>query len=52
MYYIKLMLLYMVPVLELRGYIYLGIAVALNPLYLYIICLIGSSLVSISVARI
>ena len=47
--YIKLMLLSMVPVIELRGAIPLGIAMDLNLLYLYISCLIGSSLVSIPV---
>ena len=50
--YIKLMLLSMVPVIELRGAIPLGIAMDLNPLYLYISCLIGSSLVSIPVVLI
>ena len=47
--YIKLMLLSMVPVIELRGAIPLGISMNLNRLYVYINCLIGSSLVSIPV---
>ena len=50
--YIKLMLLSMVPVIELRGAIPLGIAMDLNPVYVYISCLIGSSLVSIPVVLI
>ena len=50
--YIKLMLLSMVPVIELRGAIPLGIAMGLNPVYVYISCLIGSSLVSIPVVLI
>lgn len=47
--YIKLMLLSMVPVLELRGAIPLGIAMDLNPVYLYIICVIGSSIIAVPV---
>ena len=43
------MFLSIVPVVELRGTIPLGIAMDLNPVYLYIFCLIGSSLVSIPV---
>ena len=50
MEYIKLMFLSMIPIVELRGSIPLGIAMDLKPMYLYIICLIGSSLVSIPVA--
>ena len=50
--YIKLMLLSMIPVIELRGAIPLGIAMDLNPVYVYISCLIGSSLVSIPVVLI
>ena len=52
MEYIKLMLISMVPVIELRGAIPLGIAMDLNPGYVYISCLIGSSLVSIPVVLI
>lgn len=52
MEYIKLMLLSMVPVIELRGAIPLGIAMDLDPVYVYISCLIGSSLVSIPVVLI
>ena len=47
--YIKLMLISMVPVIELRGAIPLGIAMDLNPIYVYISCLVGSSIVSIPV---
>lgn len=50
--YIKLMLLSMVPVIELRGAMPLGIAMNLNRLYVYINCLIGSSLVLIPVVLI
>lgn len=49
MEYIKLMFLSMIPIVELRGSIPLGIAMDLKPMYLYIFCLIGSSLVSIPV---
>ena len=49
MEYIKLMLISMVPVIELRGAIPLGIAMDLNPIYVYISCLIGSSIVSVPV---
>ena len=40
MEYIKLMLISMVPVIELRGAIPLGIAMDLNPIYVYLSCLI------------
>lgn len=43
------MFLSMIPIVELRGSIPLGIAMDLKPVYLYIFCLIGSSLVSIPV---
>ena len=43
------MLLSMVSVIELRCAILLGIAMDLKPIYIYISCLIGSSLVSIPV---
>lgn len=43
------MFLSMVPVIELRGAIPLGIAMNLNPVYVYIYCLIASSLVAIPV---
>ena len=43
------MVLSMVPVIELRGAIPLGIAMGLNPIYLYITCLIGSSIVAVPV---
>lgn len=49
MEYIKLMLISILPVIELRGAIPLGIAMDLNPTYVYISCLIGSSIVSVPV---
>ena len=48
MEYIKLMFLYIVSVVDFRGTIPLGIAIDLNPVYLYLVCLIESSLVYIS----
>ena len=39
----------MIPIIELRGAIPLGIAMDLNPIYVYLSCLIGSSIVSIPV---
>ena len=50
MKYIKLMFLSMVPIVEFIGAIPLGIAMDLNHVYLYLFCLIESSLVSIPVA--
>ena len=47
--YIKLMFLSMVPIIELRGAIPLGIAMNLNPIYIYITCLIGSSIIAVPV---
>ena len=47
--YTKLMFLSMIPIVELRGAIPLGIAMDLNSVYIYIFCLIDSSLVSIPV---
>lgn len=49
MEYIKLFFLSMVPIIELRGAIPLGIAMDLNPIYIYIICVIGSSIISVPV---
>lgn len=49
MEYIKLMVLSMLPVIELRGAIPFGIAVGLNPIYVYIGCIIGSSIVSVPI---
>ena len=39
----------MVPVVELRGAIPLGIAMKLNPVYIYMVCVIGSSIISVPV---
>lgn len=41
------MFLSMVSLIELRGAIPLGIAIALNPIYVYISCLIDSSIVAV-----
>ena len=49
MEYLKLFFLSMIPVVELRGAIPLGIAMGLNPIYLYITCVIGSSIISVPV---
>ena len=49
MEYLKLLFLSMVPIIELRGAIPIGIAMDLNPIYLYIICVIGSSIISVPV---
>lgn len=43
------MFLSMVPVIELRGAIPVGIAMDLNPIYVYISCLIGSSIVAVPI---
>lgn len=47
--YIKLLFLSMIPIIELRGSIPLGIAMDLNPVYLYITCVIGSSIIAVPV---
>ena len=49
MEYLKLFFLSMIPIMELRGAIPIGIAMNLNPLYLYITCVIGSSIISVPV---
>ena len=49
MEYLKLFFLSMIPIMELRGAIPIGIAMNLNPVYLYIICVIGSSIISVPV---
>ena len=49
MEYLKLFFLSMLPIIELRGSIPIGIAMNLNPLYLYITCVIGSSIISVPV---
>ena len=43
------MFLSMVPIVELRGAIPLGIAMDLNPIYVYISCLTGSSIVAVPI---
>ena len=52
MEYIKLMFLSMLPVIELRGAIPYGIVMDLNPIYVYISCLVGSTIVSVPVVLI
>ncbi|WP_195252001.1 COG2426 family protein [Romboutsia sp. 1001713B170207_170306_H8] len=49
MEYIKLMFFSMVPVIELRGAIPLGIAMDLHPIYLYLFCLLGSTIVAVPI---
>lgn len=49
MEYIKLIFLSMVPVIELRGSIPLGMAMYLNPIPLYLSCVIGSTIISVPV---
>lgn len=45
--YLTIMFMSMIPVIELRGAIPIGIASGLDPIYVYIVCVIGSTLVSI-----
>lgn len=45
--YLKIMLLSMIPITELRGAIPIGIAMDLNPVGVYIASVIGSTVVSI-----
>ncbi|WP_242948813.1 COG2426 family protein [Asaccharospora irregularis] len=45
--YLKIMLLSMVPFTELRGAIPIGIAMDLNPIGVYIVSVIGSTIVSV-----
>lgn len=52
MEYIKILFLSMIPIIELRGAIPMGIAVGLNPIYLYIVCVLGSSIISVPVVLI
>ena len=47
MEYIKLATISMIPVIELRGAIPIGISLGLNPLYVYTSCVLGSTLISI-----
>ena len=49
MEYLKLFFLSMIPIVELRGAIPLGIAMDLKPIYIYITCVIGSSIISVPV---
>ncbi|MCC0784534.1 small multi-drug export protein [Clostridioides sp. ES-S-0108-01] len=45
--YLHILILSMVPVTELRGAIPIGIAMGLNPIWVYVFSVIGSTLVSI-----
>lgn len=47
MAYLKIMILSMIPITELRGAIPIGIAIGLNPIGVYIASVAGSTLVSI-----
>lgn len=47
MKYILLMIMSSVPIIELRGAIPVGISWGLNLIYVYICCVIGSTLISI-----
>ena len=47
MRYLEIMLLAMLPLTELRGAIPIGIAMDLNPIAVYIVSVIGSTIVSI-----
>lgn len=47
MEYIHLLLISMMPIIELRGAIPIGIAQDLNPIYVYMACVLGSTLISI-----
>lgn len=47
MEYLKIMILSMIPVTELRGAIPIGIAMDLNPIRVYIVSVLGAALVSI-----
>lgn len=47
MEYLRIMILSMIPVTELRGAIPIGIALGLNPIGVYISCVLGSTLVGI-----
>lgn len=47
--YINLMFLSMIPVIELRGAIPFGITINLNPIYVYLSCVIGSTIIGIPV---
>ena len=47
--YIKIMLCAMLPVIELRGAIPLGISLNLNPIGAYIFSVIGSTIVAIPI---
>lgn len=45
--YIMLMFMSMLPIIELKGAIPIGITSGLNPVLVYIVCVIGSTLISI-----
>ncbi|SHK01796.1 COG2426 family protein [Tepidibacter formicigenes] len=42
--YIYLLLISAVPIIELRGAIPIGVSQNLNPIYIYIVCVIGATL--------
>ena len=47
MQYLDLLFLSTIPVIELRGAIPMGILSGLNPILVYIVCVIGSTMISI-----
>ncbi|WP_286184179.1 small multi-drug export protein [Clostridium sp. CCUG 7971] len=47
MKYLHIMILSMIPITELRGAIPIGISLGLNPIGVYIVSVIGSTLISI-----
>ena len=49
--YLRILILSMIPVTELRGAIPIGIALDLNPIGVYIASVIGSTLVSVPLPK-
>lgn len=49
MEYVNLIFFSMIPVIELRGAIPMGLALDLNPLLVYLSCLIGSTIIGIPI---
>lgn len=47
--YINLIFLSMIPIVELRGAIPMGLALNLNPILVYISCIIGSTIIGIPI---
>lgn len=49
MNYIELFILSMIPVIELRGAIPIGMAMDLNPILVYISCVLGASVIAMPI---